>query len=266
MKKEIIDYCKHLASIREKNEIDALRKVLDPSDIKGVKNTYIDVYLKYYLKEYLRPEKEDILLEVGCGIGRLTEYMSQYVNAVCGIDIVDLFIDGCNANPRKHKNTLYLKMSEMIKLKELPINKMYIVWVLMLLTERAELIETLTAYRNMLPNLKTAIVLEQVKSSSQLENRNGKIGCVYRTIEEYKEIFHTSGYKVKGYSVLGERHNGYFYKGIHIMCNLLPRQLAKVAPKLFYMDKYMMGANANRVKLISDKKPTDVLFQLEIAN
>jgi hypothetical protein len=136
----------------------------------------------------------------------------------------------------------------------------------MLLTDRTELIETLTAYRNMLPNLKMAVVIEQVKSSTQLEHRHGKLDCVYRTIEEYKEIFHASGYKVKGYSILGERYNGYFYKVIHILCNLLPRKLAKVAPKLFYMDKYMMGANANSVKWVNDKKPTDVLFQLEIAN
>lgn len=266
MENEIIEYCKRQASIQEENEIDALRKVLDPSDIRGVKNTYIDAYFKYYLKEYLRPKKEDILLEVGCGIGRLTEYLAQYAHAVFGIDIVDLFIDGCNANPRKHKNTFYLKMDERDKLKELHINKIYTVWVLMLLTDRDELIETLTAYRNMLPNLKTAVVVEQVKSSSQLEHRYRKIGCVYRTIEEYKEIFHASGYKVKGYSVLGERHNGCFYKVIHVLCNLLPTGLAKVAPKLFYFDKYMMGAIANRVKLVNNKKPTDVLFQLEIVN
>jgi len=266
MKKEIVDYCEHLSSIQEDDEIDTLRKVLDPSDIKGVKNTYIDAYIKYYLKEYLHPEKEDILLEVGCGIGRLTEYMSQYVHAVFGIDIVDLFINGCRANLQKRRNTFYLKMSEMIKLKDLPINKMYIVWVLMCLTEKAELIEMLTAYRKILPHLKTAFVIEQVKSSSQLEHRCGKIYCVYRTIEEYKEIFHTSGFRVKGYSVLGERHNGYFYKVIHILCNLLPKKLAKVAPELFYMDKYLLGANAHSVKLINDKKPTDVLFQLEIAD
>jgi SAM-dependent methyltransferase len=266
MKKEIIDFCEHQASLREKDEIDALRKVLDPSDIKGVKNTYIDVYFKYYLREYIHPEKEDILLEVGCGIGRLTEYLAQHVHTVFGIDIVDLFIDACNANPRKHKNTFYLKMSERDKLKESPINKMYIVWVLMLLTDRNELIETLTAYRNMLPNLKMAVVIEQVKISTQLEHRHGTFDCVYRTIEEYKEIFNASGYKVKGYSILGERYNGYFYKLIHILCNILPRKLAKVAPKLFYMDKYLMGANAHSVKLINDKRPTDVLFQLEIAN
>jgi SAM-dependent methyltransferase len=266
MNKENLDFFKLQASIREKDDIDALRKVLDPSDIKGVKNTYIDVYLKYYLKEYVRPEKEDILLEVGCGIGRLTEYMAHYVNAVFGIDIVDLFIDGCNANPRKHRNAIYLKMSEREKLKEAPINKMYTVWVLTLVTDRTEVIEMLTAYRNMLPNLKTAFVLEQVKCSTQLEHQNGEIYCVYRTIEEYREIFHASGFKVKSCCVLGERHNGPLYKLIHILSKVLPRTLAKVAPNLFYMDKYMMGANTRRVKLINDKKPTDVLFQLEIAN
>jgi SAM-dependent methyltransferase len=266
MKKENIDFFKQQASIREKDEIDALRKVLDPSDTRGVKNSYIDVYLKYYLKKYLRPEKEDTVLEIGCGIGRLAEYLSQFVNAVYGIDIVESLIDACNSNPRKSRNTFYLKMSEREKLKEAPINKMYIVWVLMLLTDRTELIETLTAYRKILPNLKTAAVLEQVKRSTQLEHHGGKFYGAYRTIDEYTEIFHTAGFKVKGFYVLGERHNGPFYKLLHVLYKVLPRALAQVSPQLFLMDKYLMGDNAHKVKLINNKRPTDVLFQLEIAD
>jgi len=265
MKKETIDFVKQQALIREKDEIDALRKVLDPLDTRGVKNSYIDVYLKYYLKKFLHPEKEDTVLEIGCGIGRLTEYISQSVNAVYGIDIVDSLIDACNSNPGKSRNTFYLKMSEKEKLKEAPINKMYIVWVLMLFTDRDELIETLTAYRKMLPNLKTATVLEQVKRSTHVEDHHGRFYGAYRTIDEYREIFHASGFRVKAYSVLGERHNGPLYKLVHLLYKVLPRALAKVSPRLFLMDKYIMGDTTHKLKLINNKRPTDVLFQLEIA-
>jgi ubiquinone/menaquinone biosynthesis C-methylase UbiE len=265
MKKENLDFCKQQASIREKDDIDALRKVLDPLDTRGVKNSYIDVYLKYYLRKYLRPEKEDTVLEIGCGIGRLTEYIAQSVNAVYGIDIVDSLIDACNSNPEKSRNTFYLKMSEREKLKEAPINKMYIVWVLMLLTDRDELIETLTAYRKILPNLKAAAVLEQVKRSTHVEDHHGRFSGAYRTVDEYREIFHASGFKVKAYSVLGERHHGPFYKAVHLLYKVLPRALAKVSPQLFLMDKFIMGDTARKLELINNKRPTDVLFQLETA-
>ncbi len=264
MKREIIDFWRQQASSHEEDGIEALRRVLDPSDVKGVKNSYIDAYLKYYLRKYLAPGKEDTLLEVGCGTGRLTEYMSQFVNSVYGIDIIDKFIDDCRANPRKGKNTLYLYNSEMEKLKDIPINKMYIVWVLMYLTERAELIETLADYRNNLSVLKSATIIEQVTNVSQCDYRKGRISCCYRSIEEYTEIFATAGFKVKGRHILGERHNGSLYRIIHLTCNILPRGLAAFSDRLFYLDRYMMGNNADRTVLINNKRPTDVLFQLEV--
>ncbi len=264
MKKENLDFCKQQAAIREKDDIDALRKVLDPRDARGVKNRYLDTYLKYYLQQYLGPGKEDVLLEVGCGIGRLTEYLSRFAHAVYGIDLVDEFIDQCIANPGKNRNTFYLKASEMEKLRETMVNKMYIVWVLTLLTSRSELINTLRSYRERLPHLKKGFVLEQVKRHPQLETRHGISSC-YRTIEGYMEIFHEAGFKVSDYSVLGERYNGLAYKVIHVTGNFLPRRLARWSDKLFYLDKYMMGDTAKNTGLINDRRPTDVLFQLEIA-
>jgi len=264
VEKDIFDIWKKRASAGQGSEVDALRKVLDPSDARGIKNSYIDAYLKHYLRRYLSPDGSDILLEVGCGIGRLTEYMSQFVHAAYGIDIIDGFIDDCIANPKKNKNTYYLHSDEISELKEIRANKMYIVWVLMYLIDKAELIKALNTYRGWLPDLKTAVVIEQVKSSTQLQYREGKIYCCYRTIEEYLEIFAMSGFKVESYHVLGERHNGFFYKLVHIACNVLPRALVKYADKLFYIDKFMLGGDAGRIKLINSKRPTDVLFRLEL--
>jgi SAM-dependent methyltransferase len=263
VKKDIYSIWEKQALLREKNQVDALCKVLDASDTKGIKNSYIDIYLKYYVRKYLAPQKNDILLEVGCGIGRLTEYMSQFVHSVYGTDIIDKFIEDCRSNPRKNKNTFYLPVGETEKLKDIMINKMYIVWVLMYLLDQAEVISTLRFYRDCLPNLKTAVMIEQVKKYPQLDPENKVCYCCYRTIDEYKEIFAASGFRVKGYFVLGERYNGPVYKFIHIVSNFLPRALAQSAEKLFNVDKYLLGDNAKRSKLINNKKPTDVLFYLE---
>ncbi|MDD5284684.1 MAG: methyltransferase domain-containing protein [Desulfuromonadaceae bacterium] len=265
MKKEIQDYWLHQASVQENDEIDALRKVLDPADVKGVKNSYIDGYLKCYLQESLQPEIMDTLLEIGSGIGRLTEYMAQFVHTVYGIDIIDKFIDDCRANVRKRANTIYLKSNELGKLGESSVNKMYIVWVLMYLFDRNEIIETLTNYRKALPHLKTAVVLEQVKSCSQTEYRDGRINCYYRTIEEYTEIFRASGFNIQGYVVMGERHHGPIYKLIHVICNFLPKRLANRAECFFHFDRKLMGDNAGRTGLINSRKPTDIVFRLEVA-
>ena len=265
MKKDIYDIWEKQALIREKDKVDALRKVLDASDTKGIKNSYIDIYLKYYLRKYLDPQEKDILLEVGSGIGRLTEYMSQFVHSVYGTDIVDIFIKDCNANPNKNKNTFYLHMGETEKLKEIMINKMYIVWVLMYLLDNDVVVSTLRSYRERLPALKAAIVIEQVKSDPQPDPENKVCYCCYRTIDEYRDIFGAAGFRVKDYFVLGERYNGPVYKFLHIVSNFLPKALAKSSGTLFHIDKYLLGDNAKRNKLINNKKPTDVLFYLETA-
>jgi protein-L-isoaspartate O-methyltransferase len=111
MDKEILDTWNNLAARSRTDVFDDLRAVLDPVDVKGVKNSYIDAYLKHYLLRYLRPGKGDVLLEVGCGPGRLTEYLSQFVRSVYGIDIIDTFIDDCGADPRKHNNTFYFHLA-----------------------------------------------------------------------------------------------------------------------------------------------------------
>jgi hypothetical protein len=49
MNEEIFNEWEGYASMPVIDEVDALRKVLDPKDTKGVKNSYIDQYLKYYL-------------------------------------------------------------------------------------------------------------------------------------------------------------------------------------------------------------------------
>lgn len=264
MNNEIYAEWMHQASIREKDAVDALRKVLDPNDSKGVKNSYIDVYLKYYLLEYLSPSKADVLLEVGSGIGRLTEYMARFAHSVYGIDLMNKFIDACQANPGKKDNTFYLHIDEIGRLKEIAVDKLYIVWVLMCVVDKDELITILKTYRNNLPNLKSGIIVEQVKSGFQLEHHNGILHCCYRTIDEYIDIFTAAGFKVTKYYIMGERYNGWMYKFVHIARDVLPRRLAAMTDKMFYLDRCMMGDNTRKTGLINDRKPTDVAFRIEL--
>ncbi len=264
MNNRVKDYWQHQAMIQENDAIDALRKVLDPADVKGVKNSYIDAYLKFYLRETLCPEKNDTLLEIGCGIGRLTEYMAQFVHASYGTDIVDGFIDSCRASTQKAENSFYLKSGELDKLKPMLINKAYIVWVLMYLLDRIEIIDTLTRFRETLPYLKSMVVLEQVKKQSQIESRGDAVSCYYRTIDEYVEIFRDSGFIIKGYVVMGERYHAPLYKIIHVLGNFLPKLLAKKSGDIFQFDRKMMPDNKAKAGLINNRTPTDIAFCLEV--
>ena len=263
MDKEILEYWQHQASIPEKDEIDALRRVLDPYDIKGIKNSYIDLYLKHYLQEYLQPQPSDNVLEIGCGTGRLSEYISCSVNAAYGIDITDNFIETCRSRPNKRDNSHYLSISELEQLKHFHINKLFIVWVLMYLTDREEILETLRRYRDSLPVLNSAIVIEQVKNSAQTRYRAGRMDCHYRTIEDYYSIFSKAGFSVEGHVVLGERYLGPLYRLIHMMGNILPGNLKKYSEDFFRFDRKMLGHAESRKMPRFTAKPIDVVFKLE---
>ena len=263
MQGEIRDYWKAQASIEGGDAATALRKVLDPNDRKGVKNSYIDAYLKYYLLRYLQPADSEILLEIGCGTGRLTEYVARFARAVYGIDIVEEFIAACNGNPHKAENTFYIHASEIGKLSGVQVSKLYVVWVLMYLIDEQELIATLKTYREALPHLKSATLIEQVTSATQLVYKDGRVDCCYRTIDEYERIFEAAGFKVKGHHVLGERHNAPLYRLLHLTRDILPRPLAGLTATLFWMDRALMGGHARRARLINNQRPTDVVFELE---
>ena len=252
-------------AISPNSEIDALRRVLDPADVTGIKNSYIDLYLKYYLRAYLHPEKGDTVLEIGSGVGRLTEYISAFVAEAYGIDLVDDFIDACRTDIRKRANTHYLKMSDLQQLKNPPIDKMFIVWVLMYLIQDDELVATLSRYRQQLPRLKSVVVIEQVKRCAQTRYSDGRLDCRYRTIEEYSDIFAAAGFRVRGHVVLGERYYGPLYRLIHILGNYLPRSLAHQADRFFRFDRKIMENRAGNARLVNDRTPTDVVFLLDAA-
>lgn len=263
MKKRVSEYWDNLAMAEELDEEDALRKVLDPNDKRGVKNAYCDAYLKYYLKKYLVPSQEDVLLEIGSGTGRLTEYLSDSVRQVYGVDIAKAFIDRCNMYSKKKGNTIYYQLSEIERLNTSLINKMYSVWALMYIEDDSELIAVLQRYRALLPDLREAVFLEQVKRTIQPESRAGQVDCVYRSLSVYQEIFRASGFRVKEYIVMGERYHAPFYRLLHLFGNLLPRRLRAISDRLFSLDRKIMGNNTKRVELINDKRATDILFCLE---
>lgn len=250
--------------IGEKDEVDALRKVLDPKDVTGIKNRYIDFYLKHYLCKYLDPQPEDNLLDFGCGIGRLSEFMSPFVRSVYGVDVIDEFIDYCRAQPKKNRNTFYLKSCEADALRELGIDKLYVVWVLTYIFDNSEVINTLRVYKERLPNAKKGVVVEQVKRQRMYSKEPGAAPACYRTVDEYVDMFAQAGFGVRSYRILGERYNGPVYKLIHVTGNYLPTRLNKCSEKMFRIDQRQLGDCSRRTDLINDRKPTDVLFELEI--
>ncbi len=140
---------------------------------------------------------------------------------------------------------------------------MYTVGVLMFLIDNADLVKALKSYRDVLPHLKTAVMVEQVKRHSQTAERKREIYCRYRTIEEYVDIFQAAGFTVTNYHILGERFHGCLYRLIHPLYNVLPSGLARYTDTFFRIDKYLLRSKTDRTTFINNRRPTDVVFHLE---
>ena len=83
---------------------DGLRTVLDSTDLKGIKNEYIDTLHKIILAKYLLLDKNEKILDFGCGTGRFTSWLKERGFKVVGIDITEEMLDVA----KKHIPMIYL--------------------------------------------------------------------------------------------------------------------------------------------------------------
>ena len=79
---------------RRAEEVSGINSVLDASDEAGVRlsNLYRDRLGKFLVKRFLRPSKRDVILDYGCGIGRLSEYLAPDCKEIHGVDVSEKMI------------------------------------------------------------------------------------------------------------------------------------------------------------------------------
>jgi SAM-dependent methyltransferase len=71
---------------------------IDPSDRKGHKNDYIDLLQKMALQEVLELKGDEIILDFGCGSGRISYWIAPEVKKVVGLEITREMIDLAEKN------------------------------------------------------------------------------------------------------------------------------------------------------------------------
>ena len=64
-----------------------LPAVIDPGDLKGRKNLYIDILQKLAVQEALGGDKAKLIIDFGCGSGRFSELLSQKAKFLLGLEI-----------------------------------------------------------------------------------------------------------------------------------------------------------------------------------
>jgi SAM-dependent methyltransferase len=80
---------------------------IDPGDRKGHKNYYIDLLQKMALEEVLDLKGHELVLDFGCGSGRIAYWIAPRVKKVVGLDISPEMIDLAERN-RAAKNVEFM--------------------------------------------------------------------------------------------------------------------------------------------------------------
>jgi SAM-dependent methyltransferase len=80
---------------------------IDPADRRGLKNYYIDLLQKMALEEVLELKGDEVVLDFGCGSGRMTYWIAPRVKKVIGLEITPEMIELAEKN-RTAKNVEFM--------------------------------------------------------------------------------------------------------------------------------------------------------------
>jgi SAM-dependent methyltransferase len=82
----------------ERAQMGLLASGIDPKDRRGDKNYYIDLLQKMALEDVLELKGDEIVLDFGCGSGRVSSWIAPKVKKVVGLEITPEMIELAERN------------------------------------------------------------------------------------------------------------------------------------------------------------------------
>lgn len=70
-----------------------------------------DIHEKKLLERILVLKKEDVVLDIGCGVGRLADFFAEKVRLYQGIDFIKQYIEGARQHYSCYPNVVFTEMS-----------------------------------------------------------------------------------------------------------------------------------------------------------
>lgn len=187
---KVITEFDHRAS-HHKNE----NAVLDAGKSKLVEhqNIFRNYYTKQTLKKHLNPQPTDVLLDFGCGVGRLSNFIAPYVKEVIGVDKSLKMIEVAREINVRHKNVTYQSFEKYpLPYSDKYFDKIFTYWVLQHV-DNEELKTTFLDFHRILKDNGKVYLFEQVRN-----NESVVLGDIHhqRKLEEYVTLMQGAGFKL----------------------------------------------------------------------
>lgn len=158
-------------------------------------NIYLDYVSRRFVRRYLRPRKADIVLDFGCGVGRLSTFLGPSAAMVVGVDQSSGMLAAARrwSRARRIDNVHYVRAGrDGCPLATACVDKIVTWWVLAHLSDDL-LRQVLGEFRRVLKPSGRLVAFEQVRPT-----RVSFAGThVQRTVAEYAGIMEAAGFRLR---------------------------------------------------------------------
>ena len=200
----------------EKGKLPA---VIDPGDLKGRKNLYIDTIHKIAIQRALGQGKKEIIIDFGCGSGRFLDLLSHCCKSLVGLEITPNMLKIAQKECKNSNIGFVLYDGLNLPMKENGADLLVSVNVLQYITDDDELQKVLKEIKRSLKPEGEFICIEQVTQNKKRWQRDFKT---------YLNFFVQSGFKkIADYPI----RKGHFLWLYPILLGFIPKRFFKMLAK-----------------------------------
>lgn len=196
-----------------------LPSVIDPGDLRGRKNFYIDLLQKTVIQKALGKGKKQIIFDFGCGSGRFSDLLAQNCGFLVGTEITYEMLDMAK-NESHSPNTGFVLFDGLhLPLKDQTVDLVVSVNVLQYITDDSELNKVLSELKRTLATGGRFLCIEQISRNKKRWQRN---------LRSYLDYFKQNDFEILAdYPI----RNGHFLLLYPIYLGLVPKALLEVVAR-----------------------------------
>lgn len=204
-----------------------LQAVIDPGD-HGSKNLYIDSIQRRALAAALPGVPGGVVLDFGCGVGRLTSWLAERFGSAIGVDTSLEMIEAARTRNQDHRVTWFHQSTGSIPADRASVDAVVSVGVLQHILDEQALAETAAEIARVLrPGGRLAIIEQVARVQHIMEGY-----VAHRTADGYREVLTRAGF-VQLWSRPIRSPRGWIYRLLNRRLSTpLVQLVAKVSPPL----------------------------------
>jgi ubiquinone/menaquinone biosynthesis C-methylase UbiE len=169
-----------------------INSVLDPGISETAKhsNIYRDYFTRQYLLKNISPQKNEMIMDFGCGVGRITTVLAPRVKKITGIDLSVQMLEVARRRC-KLPNVEFIHLeSPALPFPENTYDKIFTHWVLQHASDEDVLLY-LKEFKRILKPGGNVLLFEQIKNEDEYSDKNVH---VYRSSDHYKHLLEDAGF------------------------------------------------------------------------